>query len=101
MARIERLRPEVRRKQILLTSLKLAQRGHYLDVSRKEVARVLDVTPPLINRYFPSTRDLQDAVYNEAVHRHVVEVIAQRIPPDGRLSAELRKKVKQYIERSL
>lgn len=101
MARIERLRPEVRREQILLTALEMARQGHYLDVTRKGVADALEISPPLVSRYFKTQKQLQDAVYNEAIEREIIEVVAQRIPPKWVLSDRLQKKLKKYIVKSL
>jgi len=101
MTRVERLEPDVRRQQILLTALGMAKRKNHLDITRLDVAKSLQVSPPLISRYFPTIHDLRDAVYQLAVDHEVVEVVAQRIPPEGRLSARLRKKLKKYLADSL
>lgn len=101
MARIARLRPEVRREQILLEALRLSRKGHHLHVTRKDVADALGVSPPLISRYFGTQRALQDEVYYLAIDREIIEVVAQRIPPEGYLSPRLKKKLKKYIASNL
>jgi AcrR family transcriptional regulator len=75
----------------------MARKGHHLDLTRKDVADALDVSPPLISRYFGTQKALQDAVYYLAIDREIVEVVAQRIPPEGHLSPGLKKKVKKFV----
>lgn len=59
-----RLSPEVREKQIVLKAIEhFATYG--FSGSTRELARQLDITQPLLYRYFPSKEALIDRVYDE------------------------------------
>lgn len=98
---MKRMKPKVRHDQILATALEMARQGHHLKINRNDLAKRLGVVGPLINLYFPTKKALQDAVYFEAINKGVIEVIAQRIPPEGRLSAETKRKLKRYLKEKL
>lgn len=63
-----RLSKEEREQQIVLKSIQLfAERG--FNVSTHEIARALDITQPLLYRYFPTKEALVDRVYDEVFVR--------------------------------
>ena len=64
LPRSQRLAPDERKRQILQAAVcYFAEVG--FDGGTRELARRLDVTQPLIYRYFPSKEDLIQAVYQE------------------------------------
>lgn len=97
-----RNKPGVRREQILMTAYRLACNGiHHRLITRKMVAEALGVTPPLVSHYFVKQRLLQDEVYRLAISLEAVEIVAQRIPPGGALSENLKKKLSTYLRRTI
>ncbi len=63
-ATTRRLSPEVREKQIVLKAIEHFA-THGFSGSTRELARQLEITQPLLYRYFPSKEALIDRVYDE------------------------------------
>lgn len=87
--------PEVRRRQILETAMKLFYQKGYDETSMEDIARELNVVKGLCYRYYPSKTALLAAVleeYTEECCRELVQIVRDRtIPMSRRLRAVLEK----------
>lgn len=89
-----RLAPEDREHQILQAAIGFFAR-HGFDASTRDLARELDITQPLLYRYFPTKEALVDRVYDEVFVRRWnpewEEWLADRSRPlDDRLKRYLK-----------
>ena len=73
----KRLKPDVRKEEIISCALFLAIDGHYMQVQRKQIADELGVTPPALTYHFGTMQQLRRAVMRAAVTQEILTVIAQ------------------------
>ena len=96
-----RLKPADRRARILNAALELAIAGHYLRVTRDEIAAAGGHGSPLVQHYFGSMLKLRRAVMRAAIKRECLPVIAQGILAKDRRAlkapSELRKLALQTL----
>ena len=77
-----RLKPQMRKDQILEAAVELAKEYGYQNFTRDQVAEVVGVTAPLISVYYPMTK-LRHAVLRHATNNRIPEIIAQYIVSPG------------------
>lgn len=91
-----RLAPEDREQQIVEAAIGFFSR-HGFEASTRELARELDITQPLLYRYFPTKEALVDRVYDEVFVRRWnpewEEWLADRSVP---LADRLKRYLKDY-----
>ena len=71
-----RMPPEDRKELILIHAVLLAEKIGYDRVTRAQVAGLLKISPSLINRYYPTVRDLHKAVLRRAIEDDWQKIIA-------------------------
>lgn len=76
---MKRLDSATRRAQILTTALTLAERTHYLRLTRDQIARTLGISGPAVQYHFYTMRNLRDEVMRAAINREHFTVLAQGI----------------------
>ena len=74
-----RLDPAERKAAILANALQLAIDGHYLQVTRDEIAAAGGHGSPLVQHYFGSMLNLRRLVMLEAIKLECLPVIAQGV----------------------
>ena len=93
---MSRLKPEVRREQILQHAVEAAQAHGYRHITREDIARRAGVTVNLISHYFGTMPKLKRAVMREAIRRGDVTVLAQGLaakdPHAQKAPLELKRK---------
>lgn len=72
-----RLKPEIRRAQILQHAVEAARDHGYQRITRDEVARRAGVSVGLVTRYFTTMPQLKRSVMRFAVRNEILEIIAQ------------------------
>jgi len=72
-----RMKPEVRREQILAAALTIANEQGYNALTRDGVAQVAGVATGQVNHIFNTMTQLRRAVMRAAVHRELRPIIAQ------------------------
>ena len=75
----KRMSPANRKAQMINTALDLAEAGHYLNVTREQVAARAGFKGPLLHRYFGTMKQFRRAVMRAAVQNERLAVIAQGI----------------------
>jgi AcrR family transcriptional regulator len=73
----QRLKPEIRRDQILAAALVLAERDGYHNITRDAIAERASCSTGLVTRYFSTMLQLKRAVMRAAVKQEIVRVVAQ------------------------
>ena len=64
-----RMNPEDRRKHILECAVNLALLEGYLSLNRDRVARVANVSPGLVTRYYYCSAELKRCVMEQAIKK--------------------------------
>lgn len=90
-----RLKPEERKEQILEAAIKLAKREGYNNIRRDDVAAAANVSMGLVNAYFKTIKQLKRAVMRAAIHREILEIIAQGMLAKDNLVAKISDDLKQ------
>lgn len=72
-----RLRPAMRKKQIVEEAIKLAEQGDYKEVSARVIAQAVGITAPSVLHHFSTMTQLRRAVMREAARIGNVTVVAQ------------------------
>lgn len=72
-----RLKPEVRREQILAAALHIASTTGFNSLTRDGVAEQAGVATGQVNHIFNTMNQLRRAVMRAAVHREIKPIIAQ------------------------
>lgn len=75
----KRFNSEIRKQMVIDVALRLAASTHYMHVQRKQIADVLQVSPPALTYHFGTMRQLQRAVVEEAIKRKDLKIIAQAV----------------------
>lgn len=75
----ERKRPEVRKDEVLTAALILAEKSHYLKVTRDAIAAASGVSGPAVQYHFKTMGQLRKEIMRAAVKRHCLLVIAQGV----------------------
>ena len=83
-----RLKPAVRRDQILTTALSLAESSHYLQLTRDKIARALGLSGPAVQYHFGTMAKLRSEIMRAAVKREYLPVIAQGLMARDRQAAK-------------
>lgn len=90
-----RLKPKLRKSQILKGALKCAEETNYKTFTRSDVADLLAISDGLINAYFNTMPQLRRAVMRAAVQTSCLAVVAQGLadkdPQALKASPELKK----------
>lgn len=98
----KRLKPEVRKEQVIDAALRLAGQSHYLEVGREDIAAALGFSASTIRYHFKTLTQLRNDLVRAAIKRNDLAVIAQAItakhPHAVKASPELRR---QALEASL
>ena len=73
---VKRLKPEVRKEEIIACALELAQATDYARLTRDQIAKAAGVSGPAILYHFSTMQQLRNAVMRTAVKRENLLVIA-------------------------
>lgn len=96
-----RFKPEVRKDEILAAALRLASQGHYLKITREEIAAAIKVSGPVIHYHFKTMAQLRSDLMRAAVKQEVLTVIAQGLvgndPRTARISDELKRQAMEAV----
>ena len=94
MSKQKRLKPEVRKDLVIAAALDLAERGHFLRLTRAAIAQAAGVTGSAIQYHFHTMDQLYGDVMRAAIKQERLAVIAQGLTcGDGRAAkvpADLR-----------
>lgn len=98
MKKDTRLKPEVRKEQILTAALELAGESHYLKLTRDTIAEAVGLSGPAVQYHFKTVTQLRNAIIRAAVKREDLVVIAQGLgakePHAEKASAELQQRAR-------
>ncbi len=73
----QRLKPGVRKAQILRAALQIAAEEHYAYMTRRQIAKRAGVSGPTVQHYMGTMANLRRAVMQAAVNERLYTVIAQ------------------------
>ena len=76
MSELKRLKPEVRRDQILAVAIDVATKQGYNNVTRERIAEQAGISTGLVNRVFNTMAQLRRAVMRAAIHRELLPIVA-------------------------
>lgn len=74
-----KLKPTVRKEQILTAAVAQAAKLGYQNVTREAVANAAECAPATVSLYFNTMAQLKRAVMRAAIHTRVLPVVAQGI----------------------
>jgi AcrR family transcriptional regulator len=92
-----------RREHLLNIAINIALQKGYYNVLRKDIAKVANISPALINHYFKTIDNLKKEIVATAVKRGILNIIAQAISINRnrllklKLTPELKKEVANLI----
>lgn len=93
--------PTKRKQQILNAALEVSERTNYMDVTKKEIAYVCNLSMGSINVYFGTMDKLRKEIMRAAVKREILAIIAQGLIRNDRVALkadwELKERAKQSI----
>ena len=96
-----RMKPAVRKQQILDAAIQLALQKGYRNISRQEVAIASKSASGLIGRYFKTVAGLKRSIVEAAIEREILPILAENLSIKGEetrsLSPELKEKVILYL----
>lgn len=73
----------------------------YRSITREAVSNLAGSSCSLVNWYFPTVAHLKDEVIKTAIHREILEIIAQGLsigdPLTNHLPPELKQKVSDFL----
>lgn len=99
----KRLKPAVRKDEVVTAALKLAAASHYLKVTREDIAGAVGVSGPAIQYHFGTMPRLRNEVMRAAVKRPVLAVLAQGLvakdPQALKASEALRLQAFEWVAR--
>lgn len=72
-----RMRPEMRKKQIIAEAIKLAEQGDYKEVSARAIAEAVGIAAPSVIHHYKTMRQLRRSLMREAARVGNVVVVAQ------------------------
>ena len=94
MSKQKRYKPEIRKALVITAALGLAERGHFLQLTRAAIAQAAGVTGSAIQYHFHTMDQLRGDVMRAAIKQERLAVIAQGLTCGddraGRVSPELR-----------
>ena len=76
MSELKRLKPEVRRDQILAVAIDIAIKQGYNHVTRERIAEQANISTGLVNRVFNTMAQLRRAVMRAAIHSELLPIVA-------------------------
>ena len=83
-----RLNVDERRRQLLARATELFATHGYDELSMAKLAREAGISKPLLYHYFPSKRDLFEAVLSQAAEEHLRRITTDdALPPAAQLAA--------------
>ena len=96
---MSKLKPEARKAQVVATALKLAENSHYLEVTRVQVAKALDITPQSVRHYFSTMPQMRGDMVRAAIKSSNLVVIAQAVTAkDPRALKLSRERIREAME---
>lgn len=75
--KVNRMKPEARREQILSVAMVIAERDGYNSLTRDGIAKEAEVATGMINHAFKDMASLRKSVMQHAVTKEVKSIIAQ------------------------
>ncbi len=72
-----RLKPEDRREQIMTAAIKLAEQGHYQQITREQIANAAGVSVGLVSAHCGTMANLRRDIMRQAIRDSKVRIIAQ------------------------
>lgn len=86
MSEPKRLKPEVRREQVLAVAIDIAIKHGYNAVTRERVAEQASISTGLVSRVFNTMDQLRRAVMRAAIHREILPIVAAGIGCNCRIA---------------
>ncbi len=97
-----RLKPEMRRLEILAAATTVALKTDYRLMTREQIAEQAGITGPTVHHYFGSIAGLKKAVMRAAIRDGTLEIIAQGLLGKDPQAMALSSKVRRLaLEHSL
>lgn len=95
----KRLTPDARTVSILEAAISVASKGHYMHITRKQIAEEAGTSGPLVGHYLGPMTGLNDLLMNYAVKNAHLKVIAQGLVAGDRIAQlapeELKNKARE------
>ena len=96
-----RMKPAIRKQQILDAAIELAVEKGYRNITRKDVAIASKSASGLIGRYFKTVAGLKRSIVEASIEREIMPILAENLSIKGEetklISAELKEKVILYL----
>jgi AcrR family transcriptional regulator len=92
-APMKKMKPEARKAQVVATALALAEKSHYLQVTRVQVAEALDITPQSVRHYFSTMPQMRGDMVRTAIKTSNLVVIAQAVTAKDPRALKVSKEV--------
>lgn len=96
-----RLKPDVRKDQILTKALELAAQSHYLKLTRDTIADALEISGPAIQYHFGTMGRMRRELMRAAVKREDLTVISQGLLAKdvqaGKASSDLQERAIRHV----
>ena len=89
------------RAEILDAALDVAERGHYLQITREDIASAAGVSPGLVAYYLGPMDRVRDAVMTEAVRVERLAVVAQGLSARDPIALEAPRVLRHQAARAL
>lgn len=77
--KVNRMKPEARREQILSVAMVIAERDGYHKLERNRLAKEAEVATGMIHHVFKDMASLRKAVVQRAVENQIKSIIAQAL----------------------
>ena len=98
----KRIKSEIRKEEILLAAIPVAERKGYTNVTRDDIAEAVGISGPGILYHFKTMRQFRSSLMRYAVKNQTLRVIAQglvlRDPHACRASDELQQQARDSIK---
>lgn len=82
MSKQKRFKPEVRKELVLTAALDLAEKTHYLKLTRDGIAKAAGVTGSAIQYHFKTMSQLRGDIMRAAIKQERLIIIAQGLTSD-------------------
>ena len=77
MKKQHRLKPAIRKEEIISAALELAEKSHYQKITRNQIAKAAGVTGPAVQYHFKTMTQIRRDIMRAAVKQERLRVIAQ------------------------
>lgn len=97
MSKQKRYKPEVRKDLVITAALDLAERGHFLKLTRAAIAQAAGVTGSAIQYHFHTMDQLRGDVMRAAIKQERIAVVAQGMTCGERHAAKVPAKLRAKV----